>query len=87
MHALAAQQFALALFAVASNMRRIIKFEHDAIVMERRIAAGRAPKPRKEPGEYLDRARDRNGETRYMRNPPRRKLVPWEPLELPPVPA
>jgi hypothetical protein len=87
MHGLAAQQFALALFAVASNMRRIIKFEHETLVMERRVAAGRAPRPRKQADEYLDRARDRNGETRYMRNPPPRKLVPWEPLELPPVPA
>ncbi|WP_420366035.1 hypothetical protein AAEP80_04030 [Curtobacterium sp. L3-7] len=87
MHGLAAQQFALALFAVASNMRRIIQYEHDVYELERRAAAGRAPQPRKQPGEYLERARDRNRETRYMRNPPPRKLVPWEPLELPPVPA
>ncbi|WP_396289836.1 hypothetical protein [Curtobacterium sp. KT1] len=87
MHGLAAQQFALALFAVASNMRRIIQFEHDEYELERRAAAGRAPQPRKQPDDYLKRARDRNGETRYMRNPPPRKLVPWEPLELPPVPA
>lgn len=87
MHGLATQQFALALFAVASNMRRIIQFEHDVYELERRAAAGRSPQPRKQPDEYLKRARDRNGETRYMRNPPPRKLVPWEPLELPPVPA
>lgn len=31
MNGLAAQQFALALFAVASNMRRIIKFEHERL--------------------------------------------------------
>jgi hypothetical protein len=68
-------------------MGRIIKFEHETLVMERRVAAGRAPKPRKQANEYFDRARNRNGETRYMRNPPPRKLVPWEPLELPPVPA
>lgn len=80
-----AQQFALALFAVASNMRRIIQFEHDQYEAERRAAAGRAPQPRKQPDEYLKRAR--NGEARYMRNPPPQKLVPWEPLELPPVPA
>lgn len=87
MHGLAAQQFALALFAVASNMRRIIQFEHDVLMMEQRVAAGRAPQPRKHPDEYLKRARDRNSETRYMRNPPPRKLSPWEPLALPPVPA
>lgn len=87
MHGLAARQFALALFAVASNMRPIIEYEHDVYELERRVAAGRAPQPRKQPGEYLERARDRNRETRYMRNPPPRKLVPWEPLELPPVPA
>jgi hypothetical protein len=68
-HGLAAQQFALALFAVASNMRRIIQFEHDEYEAERRAAAGRAPQPRKQPDEYLKRARDRNGESRYMRNP------------------
>ncbi|MET3452204.1 hypothetical protein [Curtobacterium sp. 1544] len=67
MHGLAAQQFALALFAVASNMRRIIKHEHDVREDERRTAAGRAPQTRKQADEYLKRARDRNGETRYMR--------------------
>lgn len=86
-HGLAAQQFALALFAVASNLRRIIKYEHDVHEMGRRASAGRAPMPRKQPDEYLKRARDRNDETRYMRNPPPLKLAPWEPLEPPPAPA
>lgn len=45
MHGLAAQQFALALFAVASNMRRIIQFEHDQYEAERGAAAGRASSP------------------------------------------
>ncbi|WIB00388.1 hypothetical protein [Curtobacterium sp. MCBA15_012] len=87
MHGLAAQQFALALFAVASNMRRIIQLEHDGHESERRAGAGRSPQPRKQPDDSLERAPDRIGETRYVRNPPPRSLVPWEPSELASAPA
>jgi hypothetical protein len=84
MRGLAAQQFAFALIAVASNMRRITKYEHDIAVAEKRTAAGRAPKPRKAAHERLKRSRDRRGESRYMQNPPPRKLVPLDELVTPP---
>lgn len=87
MRGLAAQQFALALIAVASNMRRIIKFESELATMAKRVAAGRGPVQRKQDGEYLQRSRDRRGETRYKRNPEPRELVPLDDLNLPPTPA
>jgi hypothetical protein len=84
MRGLAAQQFAFALIAVASNMRRITKHEHELYVEEKRAAAGRAPKPRRPQKDRLQRSRDRLGETRYMKNPPPRKLVPLDELVTPP---
>ncbi|WP_420369387.1 hypothetical protein [Curtobacterium sp. L1-20] len=68
MRGLAAQQLALALFAVRSNMTRIINYENALREQQLRAAAGRAPKRRKQEGEYLQRSRDRRGETRYLRN-------------------
>lgn len=87
MRGLAAQQLALALLAVKSNMTRIINFETALREQQLREAAGRAPKPRKKEGEYLQRSRDRRGETRYLRNPPPRELVPYEEPEMPAPPA
>jgi len=84
---LAAQQLALALLAVKSNMTRIINFENALREEQLRAAAGRAPKRRKQDGEYLQRSRDRRGETRYLRNPPHRELVPYEEPALPDPPV
>ena len=84
---LAAQQLALALLAVKSNMTRIINFENALREEQLRAAAGRAPKRRKQDGEYLQRSRDRRGETRYLRNPPPRELVPYEEPALPDPPV
>lgn len=68
-------------------MTRIINFENALREQQLREAAGRAPKPRKKEGEYLQRSRDRRGETRYLRNPPPRELVPYEEPEMPAPPA
>ncbi|OIH99744.1 MULTISPECIES: hypothetical protein [unclassified Curtobacterium] len=84
---LAAQKLALALLAVKSNMTRIINFENALREEQLRAAAGRAPKRRKQDGEYLQRSRDRRGETRYLRNPPPRELVPYEEPALPDPPV
>jgi len=87
MRGLAAQQFALALFAVKSNMTRITDFEAEMRRQALREAAGRRRIPRKQEGEYLQRSRDRRGESRYMRNPPPRELVPFVEPEMPAPPA
>lgn len=84
MRGLAAQQFAFGLIVFASNMRRITNHEHDQAVAARRAAAGRILRPRKPRAERLQRSRDRRGETRYMKNPPPRKLVPLDELVTPP---
>lgn len=87
MRGLAAQQFALALFAVKSNMTRITDFEAEKRKQAMREAAGRRRIPRKQEGEYLQRSRDRRGESRYMRNPPPRELVPHVEPEMPAPPV
>lgn len=87
MRGLAAQQLALALLAARSNMTRIINYETELRKQALREAAGRAPKPRKQEGEYLQRSRDRRGETRYLRNPPPRELVPHAEPPMPAPPA
>ena len=87
MRGLAAQQLALALLAVKSNMTRIIKFENALREQQLREAAGRTPVRRKQDGEYLQRSRDRRGETRYLRNPPPRELVPFVEPEVPAPPV
>lgn len=87
MRGLAAQQFALALFAVKFNMTRITDFEAERRKRALREAAGRRRTSRKQAGEYLERSRDRRGESRYVRNPPPRELVPFVEPEMPAPPA
>lgn len=76
MRGMAAQQFAFALLMVATNMNRIIKFEHQLYILDKRTKEGRAPQPRKQKHERLQRRRDRLGRSNYKRNPDPVKLVP-----------
>lgn len=68
-------------------MTRIINYETELRKQALREAAGRAPKPRKQEGEYLQRSRDRRGETRCLRNPPPRELVPHAEPPMPSPPT
>ncbi|WP_139195330.1 hypothetical protein [Curtobacterium sp. MCBA15_001] len=76
MRGMAAQQFAFALLMVATNMKRIIQFEHELYILDKRAQEGRPPQPRKQKHERLQRRRDRLGRSNYKRNPDPVKLVP-----------
>lgn len=54
---------------------------------ELRQAVGRRRVPRKREGEYLQRSRDHRNESRHMRNPPPRKLVPFDEQAMPTPPV
>lgn len=76
MRGMAAQQFAFALLMVATNMKRIIEFEHQLHILDQRSREGRPPQKRKQKHELLERRRDRLGRSNYKRNPDPVKLVP-----------
>ncbi|RPE84864.1 hypothetical protein EDF28_0806 [Curtobacterium sp. PhB137] len=75
---MAAQQFAFALLMVATNMKRIIEFEHQLYILDKRTREGRPPQRRKQKHELLQRRRDRLGRSNYKANPDPVKLIPLE---------
>lgn len=78
MRGMAAQQFAFALLMVATNMKRIIEFEHQLYILDKRTREGRPPQRRKQKHELLQRRRDRLGRSNYKANPDPVKLIPLQ---------
>ncbi|PYY38028.1 hypothetical protein DEJ16_06875 [Curtobacterium sp. MCJR17_055] len=76
MRGMAGQQFAFALLMVAANMKRIIEFEHQLYILDKRTQEGRAPQRRKQKHELLPRRRDRLNRSNCKANPDPRKAHP-----------
>ena len=59
-------------------MKRIIEFEHQLYILDKRAQEGRAPQRRKKKHELLPRRRDRLNRSNYKANPDPVKLIPLQ---------